>query len=126
MTNQSEQAKGLETVEDAAIRIIQKQRGQPFHSEIECFKLGSQWQQSQPGIKQWVSVEDRLPEGQVLLLTSSMMIIIGDLYKGVWRSAGHNHWVDDHDNKPYQKLASNLNIEDITHWMPLPTIPKDL
>jgi len=36
-----------ETVEEAAIRIIQKERGQPFHSEIECFKLGVQYWQAQ-------------------------------------------------------------------------------
>ena len=35
------------TLEEAAIRILQKESGHPFLSEIKCFKLGSDWQSTQ-------------------------------------------------------------------------------
>lgn len=32
-----------ETIEEAAERIIQRERGKPFHGEIACFELGSRY-----------------------------------------------------------------------------------
>jgi hypothetical protein len=77
-----------QSVEEAAISIIKKEKGQPFPSEIECFKLGAQWQQSQPGTNQCVS-EDQIEklwrgnceefEGSIIMSKSSFIIAINKL-----------------------------------------------
>lgn len=58
----------------------------------------------------WVSVDDRLPEMKVHVLT----------------------YCDDHPNMPmtvnyinnYEKQWAYHHTKNITHWMPLPEIPK--
>jgi hypothetical protein len=69
-----------------------------------------------PAGYRWVPVSERMPEGDALLLTSSKMIVIGDWYKGAWRTA-RSTWerVDG-----TMVLKSAYRKDDITHWMPLP------
>jgi len=40
-------SKERKILEEAAIRIITSERGQAFHSEIACFKLGVDWHTQQ-------------------------------------------------------------------------------
>lgn len=62
----------------------------------------------------WIPCNERMPEGEVLLLTASRMRLIGDWYRGVWRSPGQNYWEDD-------QIKSRIHNDDITHWQPLPS-----
>ena len=62
---------------------------------------------------EWVSVEERLPEGHVQVLMWSA--------KGNIAEAGSyynkNFWV-------YSEIGDGYIADDITHWMPLPEPPK--
>ncbi len=61
----------------------------------------------------WVSVQDRLPEPdeQVLFLTGSGETIAGYsvLEDGDWWQARHSSW----------------GTSAVTHWQPLPSVPKE-
>jgi hypothetical protein len=70
-------------------------------------------------VQEWIRVEDKLPEGEVLLLTTSKAIIIGDWYKDKWRSPGRWHW-----DAIGQQWHSDFQTQDITHWQPLPSPPQ--
>lgn len=67
---------------------------------------------------EWISVKEKMPIGDVLLLTTSKYIVMGDWYKEIWRVTGSVQWNNG-------KLESDYQKEDITHWMPLPERPKD-
>lgn len=62
----------------------------------------------------WIHCSDRMPDGDALLLTASRVILIGDWYRGVWRSPGQNYWENG-------ELKCKFHEDDITHWMPLPS-----
>jgi hypothetical protein len=62
----------------------------------------------------WISVKERMPEEEVLLLTTSKVITMGDWYKEAWRTS-QSYWKEGVLLSVYQK-------DDITHWMPLPKI----
>ncbi len=66
---------------------------------------------------EWISTKTELPKGEALLLTSSKVIKIGDLYDRKWRIVGHWHY--DGSN-----WKSDYAYDEITHWMPLPELPK--
>lgn len=81
-----------------------------------AFESGAEWQAKQ---SPWISVEERLPEPdkEVLLYVKNSIrhYVIGWMRrnkgynKGMW--ALRNGWVED---------------KDITHWMPIPSLDKDL
>jgi hypothetical protein len=56
------------------------------------------------------------PKGRVLLLTTSRMVIIGDWYKGMWRT-NESFWDEG-------KLKSIYALQDMTHWTPIPDAPS--
>ena len=62
---------------------------------------------------EWISVKDKLPDDSswVLVYADGAMNCMG-YYKGKWVD-----WI--------QAQASNIIINDITYWMPLPERPKD-
>lgn len=65
-----------------------------------------------------ISAKGRKPTGDVLLLTTSRMWIIGDWYKGAWRT--HRSWWEPGDVDGTPGLRSAFAEDDITHWTPLP------
>jgi hypothetical protein len=56
------------------------------------------------------------PVGRVLLLSTSKMVIIGDWYKGMWRT-NESFWDKG-------ELKSIYMLSDMTHWMPIPDAPS--
>lgn len=67
--------------------------------------------------ERWVSLKDKPSDGRCLLLTTSKMVVIGDLYRDIWRVDGAIRWAGEENPK---KLQSDYEYTDITHWMPLP------
>jgi hypothetical protein len=65
---------------------------------------------------QWISVKDRLPEdiSDVLILTKEKELCVG-----YYRSS-------DNDWNMYNPCCSfHMELHGVTHWMPLPTAPKE-
>ena len=69
----------------------------------------------------WISVEERLPDKESLLLTSSKVCIIGDWYQNDWRTC-RSHWEKVNGKL---KLVSGFGKGEITHWQPLPPLPEE-
>ena len=65
---------------------------------------------------EWISCAERLPEyNKEVLVYNSGLIRVYSLSKGNnWRS---DKWEDEHGD--WQSL------DDVTHWMPLPQLPKE-
>ena len=94
----------------------------PLYGEIVAFKLGAEWADANPK-NPWISVEDDLPcnheeminvyvenvelrTDRVLVMPDDGIMTIAYMYKfGRWSW----HW---------------SVTEKITHWMPIPKIPK--
>lgn len=74
----------------------------------KAFKAG--YEAGQP---KWVSVEERLPQDNVEVLVYSSLG--DDIQFGVWEE-GVFRSIHDH------LIGLNLGI---THWMPIPTLPKE-
>ena len=91
------------------------------------FEAGSKWQINQisPAInaceseikklkaeREWISVEDRLPENRddVLALNTQGYISMGFFW--------------ELDNRTLFHSSGNIDSKHITHWMPLPELPK--
>jgi hypothetical protein len=56
--------------------------------------------------QRWIPVSERLPhEGKTVILTNGSVVETGDHYEGVWFLNGHA-------------------VKNITHWRPLPPLPK--
>lgn len=85
---------------------------QPFHDEEKAESFTSS-NENKPQVvdmegQKWIPVSERLPEdGKTVLCYSKWGITIGHR----WDSG---QWVDEHV----------YELEDISHWMPLPTMPK--
>lgn len=62
-------------------------------------------------VPKWISVKDRLPEDDddVLILSNERIIFVGCYKNGQWIS--------------YSLYAIYANV--VTHWMPIPEIPKE-
>ena len=76
-------------------------------------------------VQEWISVEDRLPEESGLYITFGCTAVPvrlphnfdKDMGKfGVW-------WDYDTDGKKHPRYRF-IEAEDITHWMPMPQLPK--
>ena len=62
---------------------------------------------------EWIRIEDDLPEDlENVLFTDGKDVYKGYINKSVWGE--WNYWFS----------ISDVGIEDVTHWMPLPTMPK--
>ena len=77
-------------------------------------------------VQEWISVDDRLPEESGLYITFGCTAVPvrwlhnfdKDMGKfGVW-------WDYDTDGKKHPRYRF-IEAEDITHWMPLPELPKE-
>lgn len=77
---------------------------------------------------EWISVKDRLPEPYIFVLVyehredqpspTSIARWEGD----EWNGLGED---DEEDNAFYSDLFWGISWRNITHWMPLPSPPKD-
>ena len=67
----------------------------------------------------WIKITDKMPpkNTDVIMVTSSRIIVIGDRYNGIWRVPGQTFWKDG-------ELHSYLDDNDILYWMPLPELPS--
>ena len=63
---------------------------------------------------EWVSVEERLPEGHVQVL----------MWSAKWNIAEAGSYYNKHF-WVYSEIGDGYIAEDITHWMPLPKSPKE-
>lgn len=64
----------------------------------------------------WISCKKQMPNTEVLLLTSSKLMIIGDFYNGSWRTH-RSKWVE---KDGVNVLESAYQFQDIIAWRPLP------
>lgn len=75
--------------------------------------------------KEWISVEDRLPEdtGCYLCFTNDQQIMVCHVAANGW-------WSKVPDASCYGDMGNNVTIDskeverEVTHWQPLPTIPN--
>lgn len=100
----------------------------PFLETVEgCVKIAKEYasrQMSYPS-DQWIKVTpETMPTTQVLLLTSSQVVIIGDWYKGEWRTH-RSEWVPI-EGSEFKRLKSAFKFEEIIAWMPLPKTPYEI
>ena len=72
--------------------------------------------------QQWISVKDRLPEQDVAVLTYGQVLNNPPEVLGVRRRYnGDQEWKHTWESEDGFIYREN----DITHWMPLPTAPKE-
>ena len=79
---------------------------------ITGFKAGASWQSSQPINSGWVSVEDRFPEDdQTVLVTNGQRVKEVSFIQ-----------ITKLDTPNFR--FTTMKFDEITHWMPLPSPPK--
>ncbi len=61
---------------------------------------------------EWISVEERLPEREILAIDDRENYLVGMIY----RSNDDKRWVCE---------AAGVLIYPVTHWMPLPEPPEE-
>lgn len=66
---------------------------------------GAVWADSHP---RWISVEDELPEE-----TDLYLVVQNDIVQAYWWFNGIKEWREN-----------TRRMEGVTHWMPLPALPK--
>lgn len=70
----------------------------------------------------WILIDyENIPKGEVLLLTTSKVILKGDWYKNGWRTEW-SRWISTEDCSR-QVILSTTPKEDVTHYCLLPDIP---
>ncbi len=89
---------------------------------VEVQRLEAVIEEAQAPAKemQWISVDERLPEKMAPVLVHSDR----DLF-GKWSSCCIAQWWDYH-NGPlwHDSFNGEWMIHNVTHWMPLPEVPK--
>lgn len=94
----------------------------------EAFEAGAKWADKNPK-SPWISVEERLPEITVPILRESDFVFVHVVNK----DTGHE-WVElpAKYNKQFHDWMTNdftwINKRGgvVTHWMPIPQIPKEI
>lgn len=89
----------------------------------ECKRLADYLIANGVTVQKWISVEDRLPEedGKYLVLNES-----GNMFDTEYSDySGFGYWRMYYDPDPLALAGSEwYELDDITHWMPLPEPPK--
>ena len=94
--------------------------GERFNNKINSinanFIAGAEWADKNPK-SQWISVEDRLPEPEkeVIILNKRKQVDIDFLTDDF--EGGYYWWKSDE--------AIFCEDDEITHWMPIPQLPKE-
>jgi len=103
-----------ETVEEAALRIIPDKSTAGWVDGFSAterigFVKGAQWQSEQDN---WISVEERLPEGRMSTVLA-------------YHKSSNDHWSHHFIANYYEQTGWQSDLELIpTHWQPLPPPPK--
>lgn len=63
--------------------------------------------------KEWILIDKALPQGSVLLKTTSGIVVIGDLYENKWR-------VDGHWRRVNGQWESDYKFNDMAFWRNIP------
>ena len=85
----------------------------PSQAKIVCEELNTAYAAGQASREQWISVDERLP------IEEKWVLVIAD---GAMNCAWYNDqrgWDNGFNERP-----KNIRIEEITHWMPLPSPPN--
>lgn len=82
----------------------------------DCFRFGMKWAQDNASQNEWISVGDRLPKDAQLVLFRLKNATKTE--KGM-HLAGCKTFETEYSCDFY-------NYDDVTHWMPLPTPPKEI
>jgi hypothetical protein len=73
----------------------------------------------------WIRVEDRMPEPRIDVLVVLNLDIIGDddlrIYEVGWYADDDKEWYNSNGYTLYE-IPGNSRV---THWMPLPDLPKE-
>lgn len=67
---------------------------------------------------EWISVEDRLPEEEKI-------VIVFDLYQGITTGYVENNVFISPDIICDGNNIIEIDLQQVTHWMPLPEAPED-
>lgn len=98
------------------------------HLNVDDFRIGAKWADENPA-NPWISVEERLPDNNQVVLAHHEIIIDGggehkedenvtiQMYVGKWIT----------DRMEQQRMGKWLfDITDrVTHWMPIPSLKRD-
>lgn len=96
-------------------------------------ELNKNLQQSsqKPKENNWISVKDKLPE------PGERVLIVWEFTPCVRETCGREYYIRmeqcidiailNEDRKEFvtEDMSISLNLSDVTHWMPLPELPKD-
>lgn len=92
--------------------MIKESNGNTDKKKPESWEL-----ESKLPVNEWISVKDRLPKKGLIIVYCSKTHHV---------SAIGIYW-DDHDDPlgPIPSRPNWLTWDTVTHWMPLPELPKD-
>lgn len=98
---------------DAELTLVKKERDDLRKGMEAATSLLDEYAQTFP---RWISVEERLPKGNVLAVNDRGTMHIGHVE--YYKNGGFKVCIcEDYD--------SSISISNVTHWMPLPEPPKD-
>lgn len=98
-----------------------------------AFVAAANWADSNP---HWIPVEEKLPPFDCIEDGScrcSQPVLIYDpirawIYVGRYESDdlyGNTYWVYGNGKRPTREVCGGYEIDNITHWMPMPQPPKE-
>ena len=93
-------------MEEASNAFYKIYPGGTKYNEIK-FRTGVRWADEHPQ-SPWISVEDRIPTGKVIVIDSN-----GLISTGIFCGDINKTWYVD-----------GVCITNVTHWMPIPELPK--
>jgi hypothetical protein len=69
----------------------------------------------------WIPVAEKLPDdkGKVLIAVENELIYMGHINN-------KNQWCESTQDERWYGRTNEDNLDNVTHWMPLPSIPKVL
>lgn len=82
-------------------------------------------------MNEWISVKNRLPDGgmECYLVLVDLPCLVGKYIDIAWYNAYNMYGRDDFNPwyrfNPWYHRGEGINYEGITHWMPLPELPKE-
>lgn len=85
-----------------------------WKSAAFCYQeKAAKMEKTKPDESKWIPVAEMLPN----LYETVIVCDVREQYVGAWMYYGNGDWL--HDDKLF-------DTEEITHWMPLPEVPKEV